>query len=340
MALLCYHASHEQFAPSRLLKLAVAAEQAGFTGLHSSDHFQPWSARQGHSGFSFAWVAAAMQATTLPMSMVCAPGQRYHPAIIAQAIATLGEMFPGRFAMELGTGEALNECMTGEGWPDKDAREARLLEAVTVIRRLLLGEQVSCDGFIQVKNARLWTLPPEAPPLLGAAVSEPSARWVAGWADGLLTTVDRNIAAAMRKVRVFREHGGEPRHIHLQYAFSYARSERVAIDEAWDQWQGHFATDNCEDIATPEEFDQLAQRNQAQAKKRMNDTMAVFTDAAALLEQVSKLEETGASRIILHNLSGRQEDFIEDFGRALAAAKRSTAPRTESSAEAHSDTIE
>src|SRR5690349_14422670 len=119
MAPICYHASHEQFAPSQLLRLAIAAEDAGFDGVHSSDHFHPWSVRQGQSGFSFSWIAAALQATTLPFSMVCAPGQRYHPAIVAQAISTLAELFPGRINFELGSGEAINEIITGEEWPSK-----------------------------------------------------------------------------------------------------------------------------------------------------------------------------------------------------------------------------
>lgn len=116
---LAYHASHEQFSPSHLLKLAALAEQAGFDAIHSSDHFYPWSMRQGHSGYTFSWIGAAMQITRIPFSMVCAPGQRYHPAIVAQAIASIAEMFPGRIDVELGSGEALNEKITGEDWPSK-----------------------------------------------------------------------------------------------------------------------------------------------------------------------------------------------------------------------------
>lgn len=102
-----YQASHEQFKPSVLLQYAQLAESAGFTSINSSDHFHPWSKRQGQSGFAFAWMGAAMQATSLPHGSVCAPGQRYHPAIVSQAIATLGEMFPERFWIALGSGEAL-----------------------------------------------------------------------------------------------------------------------------------------------------------------------------------------------------------------------------------------
>ncbi len=116
MSIICYHASHEQFAPSHLLKLVQTAQNSGFTGIHSSDHFHPWSKRQGQSGFTLSWIGAAMQAVNLPFSMVCAPGQRLHPAIVAQAIATLSEMFPDRFNVELGSGEAINEAITADQW--------------------------------------------------------------------------------------------------------------------------------------------------------------------------------------------------------------------------------
>ena len=110
-----------------------------------SDHVSPWSERQGHSGFAWAWLGAAMQATTLPFGVVNAPGQRYHPVIVAQAIATLATMFEGRLWVALGSGEASNEHITGAPWPRKDLRNARLGECVTIIRALLRGEEVPHD---------------------------------------------------------------------------------------------------------------------------------------------------------------------------------------------------
>ncbi|MFG2005208.1 LLM class flavin-dependent oxidoreductase [Spirillospora sp. NPDC048911] len=119
-----------------LLSAMERAEQAGFAAAMSSDHFSPWSARQGQSAFAWSWLGAALQATGLPFGVVSAPGQRYHPAIIAQAIGTLGAMYPGRFWAALGSGEASNEHITGDGWPRKDVRMARLLECVQIIRAL------------------------------------------------------------------------------------------------------------------------------------------------------------------------------------------------------------
>jgi coenzyme F420-dependent glucose-6-phosphate dehydrogenase len=118
-----YQASHEQFSPSALLRYAILAEKAGFECVNCSDHFHPWSEAQGESGFSFAWLGAALQATHIPFGVVCAPGQRQHPAIVAQAAATLSEMFPERFWMALGSGEVLNEQITGEKWPLKSVKE-------------------------------------------------------------------------------------------------------------------------------------------------------------------------------------------------------------------------
>src|SRR6266545_16166 len=204
MTIFGYHASHEQLPPSRLLACVQLAEQAGFQAAMCSDHFAPWSAAQGHSGFAWSWLGAALQATGLPLGCVTAPGQRYHPAIVAQAAATLAEMYPGRFWMALGSGEALNEHITGTGWPVKRDRDARLLECVAVIRALLAGETVSHRGLVTVDRARLWSRPASPPPLLGAAVSAETAGRVGGWADGLIT-VNQPAERLRRVVDAFRD---------------------------------------------------------------------------------------------------------------------------------------
>ena len=162
MPLIGFHASHEQIDPRSLLAAVQAAEAAGFQAAMCSDHFSPWSARQGESGFAWSWLGAALQATSLSFGVVNAPGQRYHPAIIAQAAATLAQMFPDRFWVALGSGEAMNEHITGERWPVKSVRNARLGECVDIMRALFAGETVSHQGLVQVDRARLWTLPDDA----------------------------------------------------------------------------------------------------------------------------------------------------------------------------------
>ena len=156
------HCSHEQIPPSRLLHAIKRAEEAGFDAGMSSDHFAPWSERQGESGFAWSFLGAALAQTSLPFGIVNAPGQRYHPAIIAQAAATLCEMFPERLWIALGTGEASNEHITGEGWPPKAERTERLRECVDIMRALFAGEEVSHYGHVVVDRARLWTLPGHA----------------------------------------------------------------------------------------------------------------------------------------------------------------------------------
>ena len=139
------HCSHEQIPPSRLLQSIAHAEQAGFQGGMSSDHFAPWSERQGESGFAWSFLGAALARTQLPFGVVNAPGQRYHPAIIAQAAATLCEMFPERLWIALGSGEAANEHITGGGWPRK-ALEALWTPAIEI----LLGKRRIMEIYLNI----------------------------------------------------------------------------------------------------------------------------------------------------------------------------------------------
>src|ERR1043165_6190754 len=201
------HNSHEQIHPSALLAAVRRAEAAGVPAPLCSGHFSPWSERQGQSAFAWSWLGAALQATQLPFGIVNAPGQRYHPAIIAQAIGTLAAMYPGRFWAALGTGEASNEHITGGGWPRKALRNARLRECVEVIRALLRGEEVSHDGLVTVDRARVYTRPDTPPDLVGAAVSEKTAAWCAEWADGLIT-VNGPVDTLRRMIGVYRDAGG------------------------------------------------------------------------------------------------------------------------------------
>jgi G6PDH family F420-dependent oxidoreductase len=182
-----FHASHELYPPSVLLRHVRRAEQAGFRAAMCSDHFHPWTPAQGQSGYSFAWLGAAMEATSLPFGTICCPAFRYHPAVVAQAAATLAEMFPGRFWLALGTGQALNEHITGLAWPEKPERQARVRAAADIIRALWAGEEVSRGGPVRIEAATLYTRPERPPMLLGAATTPRTAAWVGSWADGLLT---------------------------------------------------------------------------------------------------------------------------------------------------------
>src|ERR671920_1421601 len=216
MARIGFHASHEQFAPSELLCLVKAAEAAGFDCAMSSDHFRPWGPAQGQSGFAWSWLGAALQATHLPFGVISAPGYRYHPAILAQAAATLCEMFPKRLWLALGSGQRLNEDLTGTPWPEKAERNARLRECADIIRALLRGETVSHYGRVTLVEGRIYSLPKTPPLLLGAAVTEATAEFVGGWVDGLLT-VSGKPDQIRRVVDAFRRGGGEGKPLFMQW---------------------------------------------------------------------------------------------------------------------------
>jgi coenzyme F420-dependent glucose-6-phosphate dehydrogenase len=314
MSVIGYHASHEQFRPGELLSYSAMAQRAGFGAITCSDHFHPWSKRQGQSGFAFSWLGAALQYTTLPCGVVCAPGQRYHPAIVAQAIATLADMFPERFWIALGSGEALNESITGTTWPSKGERNLRLLECVHVMRRLLNGEEVTHHGLIEVKNARLYTRPEKTPLLVGAAVTLETAEWVGEWADGLIT-VSKPIDELRETVNAFQSKAGKNKPMFLKVQLSYERTDEEAIAGAYDQWRTNvLGGDLLSDIATVEQFDELGETIQEAELYKMVNISSNLKWHAELIQQYISL---GFDQIFLHNVNRNQINFINDFGREV-----------------------
>jgi probable non-F420 flavinoid oxidoreductase len=305
------HCSHEQIPPSRLLGYVRDAEAAGFRAAMSSDHFSPWSERQGESGFAWSFLGAALQATRLPFGVVNAPGQRYHPAIVAQAAATLCELFPGRLWVALGTGEASNEHITGERWPAKAQRNARLRECVDVMRALFAGQVVDHHGLVRVDRARMWTLPAEPPLLVGAAVSEKTARWCGEWADGLVT-INQPRETLERVVAAFREGGGEAKPVHLQVHLSWAESEDEALRIAHDQWRTNvFGPPLAWDLETVEQFDLAAAHVRPED---VRESVLVSADLEQHAAWLRELAELGFEQIHLHHVGQDLGPFIQAFG--------------------------
>jgi probable non-F420 flavinoid oxidoreductase len=305
-----FHASHEQLSPRTLLDAVRAAEAAGFQAATCSDHLAPWSERQGHSGFAWSWLGAAMQATSFPFGVVTAPGQRYHPVIAAQAIATLGDLFPGRFWAALGSGEALNEHVTGDPWPPKQQRDARLLECVEVIRALLRGEEVTHDGLVRVDRARVWSLPERTPPLFGAAVSESTARTVGGWADGLIT-VRQPLEPLRRVIEAFREGGGEGKPVAVQVHLSWAEDDDAALAIAHDQWRtGVLGPDLAWELELPAQFDAATRHVR---REDVDGVVLVSADTGRHVKWLLEVAELGVDTIALHHVGREQEGFIQTF---------------------------
>ncbi|RLK52559.1 TIGR03885 family FMN-dependent LLM class oxidoreductase [Microbacterium telephonicum] len=311
MVFVGFHCSHEQRPPSFLLRAAEQAERAGFDGAMCSDHFAPWNPRQGESGFALSWLGAALARTDYPIGMVNAPGQRYHPAIVAQAFATLAEMFPNRFWAALGSGENMNEHITGARWPDKDVRNARLFECVEIIRRLFDGEEVTHSGLVEVHHARLWTRPAAPPPLLATAVSPETAGWATSWAEGL-ATVAQSPQALAEVVDAYRSNGGRGPCI-LQVHVSYAETEAAAYALARHEWSNGVVTPPLTwDLEQPDDFDTLAaQLDEREFEQRLRQAVLIDADPVSLADRVADLVRIGFDRVYLHHVGEDQDAFLD-----------------------------
>jgi coenzyme F420-dependent glucose-6-phosphate dehydrogenase len=315
-----FHASHEQFPPSELLALVRRAEAAGFDCAMSSDHFRPWGAAQGHSGFAWSWLGAALASTRLPIGVISAPGYRYHPAIIAQGAATLAEMFPSRFWLALGSGQRLNEDITGLAWPEKAERNARLRECADIIRALLAGETVTHHGRVSAVNAKLYSRPAQPPPLLGAAVTEATAEAVGVWADGLLT-VSAGPEQMRKVIEAFRRGGGAGKRLVVQVGLNWAPTEAEALAGAHEQWRTNVLGGEVNwELRTPEEFDTATRFVRPED---MRQSVWISADPGWHVARLAELVELGFKEIQLHQVGRNQQAFIDIFGeRVLPALQR------------------
>jgi coenzyme F420-dependent glucose-6-phosphate dehydrogenase len=313
-----FHASHEQFKPSTLLQYVQFAEQAGFTVSLSSDHFHPWSEAQGQSGFAWSWLGAAMQATpTLDYRVVNAPGQRYHPAIIAQAAATLAEMFPNRFWLTVGSGQDLNEHITGEKWLAKCDRNTRLKECVDIIRALWAGETVTHCGFVTVEEAKLYSRLEIPPLIIGAAITAKTAEWLGSWADGLIT-ISRPPEKLKQVVDAFRRGGGEGKPMLLKVQLAYDRDDETALQKAHQQWRNNiFKNIVMTQLKTPQQFDAAGRFVKPE---ELRQQIRVSSSLQQHIEWLQNDVELGFDELILHNVTCEQEQFIEAFGEKVLPA--------------------
>jgi G6PDH family F420-dependent oxidoreductase len=231
--------------------------------------------------------------------------------VIAQAIATLGDVFPGRFWPVLGSGEALNEHVTGDRWPAKEDRDRRLLECVDVIRALLRGEEVTHRGLITVDRARVWSLPDSPPPIFGAAVSEATARTVGDWADGLMT-INQPIEQLRHVIDAFRDGGGESKRVCVQVHVSWAPSEEEALAIAHDQWRTNvFGSELAWNLELPRQFDEAARTVHPD---HVREAVLVSADLERHASWLNEIAELGVDELSIHHVGQDQRPFIETFG--------------------------
>ena len=309
----------EQFHPTDLLDWAERAEATGFdAGFQVSEHFHPWTPQQGQSAFAWSFMGALGQRTTLPFgTAVTCPGFRYHPAVIAHAAATLGAMYPGRFWLGLGAGEALNEHVIGGEWPEVGIRSAMMFEAIEVINKLFSGKVVKHDGdYFTLNSARLYTLPEEKIPIYVATAGPVNAKRTGRYADGIITVgaADKKIAMLWEKFREGAAEAGkdaEAMKTQLQIHVSWAPTQEEAERNALQEWPNGGMPFPKQDIRHPEEFESMAKIVRIED---FANRMLIGADLDEHTEHVQNFVDMGFDEIYLHNVGRDQPAFIDAFG--------------------------
>jgi coenzyme F420-dependent glucose-6-phosphate dehydrogenase len=296
----------EQFPPSGIVDQAAEAERAGFDGLNVSDHFQPWW-EPGHSGHAWVTLGAIVKVTERIRAGtgVTAPVHRYHPAIVAQAFATLEELAPGRAFLGIGSGESLNESPIGMAWPPPGEQVDRMEEALQIIDRLFDGERLDFDGrFFRTSSAMLHTLPDRRPEIYVSAFGPRAARVAARLGDGLWTLADPDTAPdVIDAYRAEREHAGkEVGEIILQSGFSYGRDDEEALDGA-RVWKAAQPPEFfVEDWSEPKVMHRKAERDMTD--EEFMSAYIISSDLNAHVERIREIERMGATIVCLQNASG------------------------------------
>jgi len=304
----------ERFHPTEAIELATNAEKNGFTGVMAADHFQPWTATQGHASAAFTVLSAMGQVTSADLGTATTPGYRSHPAQTAQSSATLAAMYPGRHWLGIGSGEALNEHVVGQYWPEAPERISRMFEAIEVISKLFTGKEVKHDGqYFKLESTRLWTMPEAAPEILVATSGPVTAKRAGRVADGLITEgapLDKLEALIQR----FDEGGGTGKPKVLRLHLSWAPTEEEAAANALAEWPIAGMRFGKSDIRSPHELEQLARL------VRIDDfegRMLISADADRHRANIQRHLDLGFDRVYLHNAGRNQREWLELFGREV-----------------------
>lgn len=317
-----YAAALEKYAPSDAVDLAALAEQHGFIGTLATDHFQPWLPRQGQSPFVWSVLTALGERTTTNFGPgMAVPGYRYHPATLAQAAATIASMYEGRHWLGVGPGEALNEHVTANYWPEAPERINAMFEAIDLIKRLFTASIAGRDtkfagAFHRMESARLWTMPAVAPPVLVATSGPVTARRAGKVADGIVTvgtSYDRAATLIERFEQGVKESGRDPaamlKVLHLR--LSWAPTYEEAMANAIDQWPLGAMRFPKSDIRSPHVFEQIARQV---GPEGFDDRMLISEDMQAHRARIQQFADIGFDRIYLHNVGLNQREWIEAFG--------------------------
>lgn len=326
-----WKAGAEQFSPLELLADAEQAEQAGFDIIDISDHFHPWN-EAGQAVFAWTWLGAAAARTKrieLGTGVTC-PILRYHPAIIAQASATLSCLAPGRTYLGLGTGEALNEYAASGMWPGYQERQTRMREAIELIRILWAGEEITYQGtYYQTHKARLYTPPAQPIPLYIASLVPQSAYFAGKYGDGLFAVGGKPPEIYRQMLTQFeqgaREAGKDPTHMPrlIELTVEYEQNLDAAVQNHLTYWAGtHIPALFNQKIYTPRKAAENGSVVTAEAIKKVGCISAHAEEHVAFLQQFIDL---GFTHLILHSARQDQRAFIEAYCRDVIGHIRTPA---------------
>ena len=318
-----YAAMLERFHPTEAVALATLAEQHGFSGVMAADHFQPWVPAQGQASFVWNVLSALGQTTSGNLGTgVTTPTFRWHPAMVAQASATLAAMYPGRHWLGLGSGEALNEHIVGQYWPEAPVRINRMFEAVDIIKKLfasgLSGREVRHDGqYFTLEATKLWTMPEVAPEILVATAGPVAAKRAGRTVDGLITEaapIDKVTLLLQRFAEGARESGRNSDTMTkvLRLHLSWAPTDEEAMANALREWPNGGMRFSRSDIRSPFELEQLAKLVRPED---FEGRMPVSADLDVHTAYIQSFIDLGFDRIYLHNAGRNQREWIELFGR-------------------------
>ncbi len=313
----------EQNPPHRILELVQRAEAAGFRGVMASDHFQPWLPRHGAASHVWTMLGALGGVTRGDLGPgVTTPTFRTHPAVVAQAAATLGALFPGRAWLGIGSGEALNEHITGQYWPEAPERIERMFEAVEIIRKLFVASRAGRDvrhsgTFFRMEATRLWTMPEVAPEICIATAGPQTARRAGRVADGLVTTpaaAERLEALLSRFSEGAREAGRDPGRLRriVQLHLSWAPTDEEALSHAVASWPQAGLRFSRSDVRSPFEFEQIARLVRPED---VATGIVASADPDVHRAAIQRYVDLGFDRIYLHNVAPGQDEWIDVFGR-------------------------
>ena len=314
-----YKASAEQFGPQELLEFGVHAERCGFDSVLVSDHFQPWRHTGGHAPFSFAWLAAlgARTERVLLGTSVVTPTFRYHPAVVAQAMGTLGCLFPGRVLLGVGTGESLNEVPPlGIAWPEFRERFARLREAIQLMRRLWSEERVSFDGtFYKTRNATVYDTPAGGVPLYVAAGGPQMARYAGRVADGLICTSGKGEALYREQLlpaleEGARQAGRDPASLDklIEVKVSFDTDRQRALEDTRHWGALALSAEEKTGVEDPLEMERLAD---ALPTERTASRWIVSTDPEEHVERIRFYTDLGFTHLVFHAPGPDQRRFLD-----------------------------